>query len=318
MDKIRDENYLNRLSIKEIRELNTDSVGILTELDERKSAHFCYYTQLSTAEKILDNKHPHFRISPLSAMNDTEEYQQHTKDGNRVYALCFSHSDSESIPMWYLYSGIAGDGAKISVTPKKMKMFIENIKEVFPVQNGNVDRSHPLSLGKDFDLEYGWIYYLRKEKIKYRNHLRYIQTTDNLDALMVNNYFVKNYEWNYEKEFRIVFKLKENVMKTYPEKIALFFDKKKLLKDNALSVTLAPEFKDISRNGEIAEMLGIPLKQISNSKLGIHMNLIKRNQKSIVEHIDELVEQLSDEELRTIDGAVSSELEKTCEVVSVH
>ena len=255
---------------------------------------FYYYTQRSTAEKIMSGDPgngigPHFRINSLSAMNDKLECEWHSTEKSHVFALCFSNTNSESIPMWYLYSGISGEGVRIGITPAKMQEFIRDISCVYPIFSGKIDMANPLFIGEDFTLEYGWVYYLGDKYVSYRNYLYERCPEDNYDAIQEfinDNYFVKDYEWNYEKEFRIVFRF----LNSPPQKIALFFDKEKLMKANGgLSAMMAPELKTLEKK-VLAKELGIPEKKITKSKLKIQMDLIGRNRSSIIECFDEIID----------------------------
>lgn len=255
---------------------------------------FYYYTQRSTAQKIMTGDPdsgigPHFRINSLSAMNDKMECEWHSAEKTHVFALCFSNTSSESIPMWYLYSGISGEGIRIGITSAKMQDFISDISCVYPIIGEKIVMTNPLFIDEDFILEYGWVYYLGDRYVSYRNHLYERCPDDSYDAIQEfinDNYFVKEYEWNYEKEFRIVFRF----LKSPPQKIALFFDKEKLMKANGgLSAMMAPELKSLEKM-VLSKELGIPEKKITKSKLKIQMNLIGRNRSSIVECFDEIVD----------------------------
>ena len=263
---------------------------------------FYYYTQRSTARKILNgapetNIKPHFRISSLAKMNDEQECSWHEQEKSSVYALCFSYTDSESIPMWYLYSGISGEGIRIGITSLKMKELIKKISVVYPIFNGEIDNNHPLYLNEDFALEYGWVYYLGHKNINYKSFTYERQKVDDekaIEKFKRKNFFVKDYEWNYEKEFRIVFKLNRTVFAKYPEQIALFFDKDEMMKrGGGLSAMMAPELKNVKCQ-VIAQELGLPEHKISESKLKIRMNLISRNRNSIVEYFGEIVDGIND------------------------
>ena len=280
----------------ELKKLN-DSIATDPYSISEGRQKFYYHTQRSTAGKILNGSEaeslgPHFRISSLDEMNDRQECEWHTADKERVYALCFSYTDSESIPMWYLYSGIAGEGIRIGITPKKMLGLIKDISCVYPIVNSEIDLVNPLYVNEDFSVEYGWVYYLGHKNIIYKNITYVRQDKDDekaMESFRKDNYFVKDYEWNYEREFRIVFHLHDHVISP-PKKIALFFNKEEMMKKNGgLSAMMAPEMKDISTE-ILAKELGLPEKKISKSNLNIKMNLIKRNRNSIVEYFEDIVE----------------------------
>ena len=284
---------------------------------------FYYYTQKSTACKILNGSadgriKPHFRISSLAEMNDEQECAWHEKEKNSVYALCFSHTDSESIPMWYLYSGISGEGIRIGITPLKMEEFIKRIHIVFPIYSGRIDMNRPLYLDEDFTLEYGWVYYLGHKNIAYRNTTYERQEADDdlaLEKFKNNNFFAKDYEWNYEKEFRIVFHLVDSVQIDLPKQVALFFDKDEMMKrGGGLSAMMAPELENVAPE-ILAKELGLPERKITKSNLKIRMNLINRNRNSIVEHFEKIVDGIdSRKELVKMRNTIqkkSAELEST-------
>ena len=85
---------------------------------ELSTCRFCYYTRFNVANDILLNKS--FHINSLANMNDKDEERMHDAEKNDVFALCFCNSNSEKIPMWYIYSGIAGNGVSIIFTQSLM------------------------------------------------------------------------------------------------------------------------------------------------------------------------------------------------------
>lgn len=292
--------------LQHLNELHMKDISVIGSSGKR----FYYYTQRSTAAKILSGDFdrgisPHFRINPLNAMNDKLECEWHSKEKAHVFALCFSNTNSESIPMWYLYSGISGEGVRIGITPAKMQDFIKNISCVYPINDGTIDINNPLFVDKDFVLEFGWVYYLGDKNILYRNYLYERKPEDNDEAIqefICGNYFAKEYEWNYEKEFRIVFRL----LKAPPKQIALFFDKEKLMKANGgLSAMMAPELKNLEKS-VLAKELGLPEKKITKSSLRVQMNLIGRNRNSIVNCFDEIVDGIGcKEDINKLEKAIN-------------
>lgn len=120
-------------------------------------------------------------------MNDLHARDLHMTTGTNVFGLCFCNSDMDNITMWYLYSGISGQGAQIGITAKGMHGLISSIKTACAVENNQIGRK--LELGIDFDLEYGWIYYRNTDKlVKYWN--RYYTLVDSLTEFEQDYYFV--------------------------------------------------------------------------------------------------------------------------------
>lgn len=265
---------------------------------EKTSSGFYHYTTLQAAKNILseDDKN-YIWVSPISRMNDLHERELHARTGKNVFCLCLCNSEIDNIPMWYLYSGISGQGVRIGITAKRMHSLLQNIKSIYAVENNQIGRK--LELGVDFDLEYGWIYYRNADKlVKYRN--QYYTLADSLAEFERDNYLVKDMEWNYEKEFRIIFHIKD----APPEKIALPIQKQMLMKNGGLTVKLAPELrpidKEIVEQEKYAEVFGMPAKKIKFSKLKIKMDLITRNQKTIIEKFSDVISNLKHEEVTNI------------------
>ena len=214
------------LSSVELRKYNPSTPDEFYKLAAR-TASFYYHTRLETAIKILSGEEIVFFISPISNMNDENEIILHEREQNCTYILCFSHIQTESIPMWYLYSGITGEGSRIGFTPARMRDILESAIEVYPVYRRQIDTSKSLHIDDDYAVEYGWVFYRNKEdnSIKYKGDKCIIR--DSMHSFEKGNFFVKDSEWSYEKEFRIVFKLN----RTLPEQIALVLNKKKMMAD---------------------------------------------------------------------------------------
>lgn len=259
---------------------------------------FWQYTRLESADLILASKS--FRISNLNGMNDLDEAKQHETDRHRVFALCFCNSDTEKIPMWYLYSGIAGKGAAIGFTPAKMLKWIQSITEVRGVKAGQKkNEGDILTVGKDVQFEYGWVYYQKPQEPKniyYRNEWYRI---DDVATFQNGNYFIKYYPWEYEREYRLVFHTKQSydaIFVDIPEKI-----------NDSVKVKLAPELTQQQFN-KVKNLACIgPTHTPAYSDLKIRMNLFSRNRPAIIEYLtDELSSANSEIEADKICNAIQS------------
>ena len=109
---------------KDLREKN--SAARPQKATELARNSFWHYTKLSTVEKILESRCIH--VSSFAGMNDLDEADLHWEKRGDVFALCFSNTGTEKIPMWYLYSGIDGNGAAIGLTPTSMISFVSSIE----------------------------------------------------------------------------------------------------------------------------------------------------------------------------------------------
>lgn len=187
--------------------------------------------------------------------------------------------------MWYLYGGITGKGCALGVTPAKMRDWIRMIKEVYVVVGKKADTEQVLSVGKDVSLECGWVFYRKgKSEIFYRNKWHRIAEKD-YDEFENDNFFIKDYPWEYEREFRILIKNKtgknhDRLAIKIPEKIY-----------PSLKLRLAPELTRESFQAEIKDLEGFQKFFISSkakeSDLKISMDLLNRNKERIHKYVEE-------------------------------
>lgn len=259
--------------------LDKNSAISLKTAKEFCSSTFWYYTSLKTANLILDNHCFHCRN--FTEMNDKREADLHGEESQFIHALCFCNSNTEKIPMWYLYSGITGNGASIGITPATMIKFINSIQTV-----KNAEGTVELVRDKDFELKYGWVYYRKADKTAI-NYRRTWYRIDDTALFEKDNYFIKDYPWEYEKEFRIVIKNKTNI--PYDKLVINFPDD--LYK--SLKIKLAPEITELSFVDLAADLRGfhkLLSKKLMHSELSIKMDLCQRNKNEIIEHFSELVD----------------------------
>ena len=181
----------------------------LKKASEFSNYSFWYYTSATTANLILENSTIH--LSNIARMNDNDEIEMHKDDRDYVHCLCFCNSNTEKIPMWYLYAGMSGDGVAIGLTPSTMIQLIKSIKKL------KTEDGLELSIDKDFEIEYGWIFYRKPEGKSQVLYKRKWYSLIDPDEFSYKNYFIKAYSWEYEKEFRIVIHNKTG--KSYPKLI---------------------------------------------------------------------------------------------------
>lgn len=263
------------ISARALRELNPAALPERAAEFGKKS--FWYYTRLSTADRIL--RDGRFRVSSLRDMNDLDELRLHEAEKERVFALCFCNSDSEKIPMWYLYSGIAGEGAALGLTPLKLLRFFASLKTLSGVDAAG--REVPLAVGRDVALSFGWVYYRKKEspgQVLYRNKWYRV---DDAAAFEEDNFFLKAYPWEYEREFRLVLRnLSDTPLR------AIFVPIPEELR-TTLKLRLAPEL-DAEKLAKLHNLQYIGKDARCKpqfSKLSIKMNLFHRNRNSLTGYL---------------------------------
>lgn len=261
--------------------IQMNNIDIKAKAGDFSSYPFWYYTSLSTADKILFNKNIH--ISNLANMNDRDECILHEKEKEFVHCLCFCNSNTEKIPMWYLYAGVAGRGASIKFTPRVMLDLISSIDTLT-----STDGTKTLYKGTDFDIIPGWVYYKKvdeKSQVFYRNKW---YTLSDPYGFEEGNYFVKSYPWEYEREFRIVI-----INKTDQAYDRLIVDISKVY--SKLKVKLAPELRENDFDELFSDLKGFQKFSIESylrSDLQIKMDLFKRNLDSFVDYINSDCEDL--------------------------
>lgn len=273
------------ITAKELRGKNPPKVSESLELSSNYT--FWNYTSIGNLNKILESGY--FFASNLAIMNDKNEKELHLNNSESVHALCFCNSNTEKIPMWYLYSGITGKGCALGVTPAKMRDWLRTIKEVYVVigegKEKKADTEQILSVGKDVSLECGWVFYRKgKSEIFYKNKWHRIAEED-YDEFQNDNFFIKDYPWEYEREFRILIKNKtgknhDQLAIKIPEKIY-----------PSLKLRLAPELTKENFQSEVKDLEGFQKFFISSnakeSDLKISMDLLNRNKERIHEYAKE-------------------------------
>ncbi len=249
----------NVINKDECAELHTQKIETL------KHNAYCHYTTLDTVQKILNGKYIY--ASNVKNANDTDERKRHLDDKTSKFFICFCASDTEKIPLWCIYSGISGGGARIRLTKGEMRKFIESIKYAYVVEKGKPDTNRKLENGKDFTVEYGYIYYVKSERnYKYQNKYFY----EDYDKDKIND-FLKNYEWEYENEFRIMISLTK-----YQEKL----DNIAIPINCNFGIMLAPSAATDDNKAKFADKY-----KIEESKIGLEMNLVEKNYSGFIAYI---------------------------------
>lgn len=235
-----------------------------------KYKNFYHYSSLSNIDSIIKGKEIWF--SNINKANNLEEKHLHKNDEKQIYIFCLCDSNTEKIPLWYMYSGIKGEGLALKITPGILLSILRNIKIL------HTDKDTILYKDKDFELKYGWIFYENKGKrsIYYKNKWY----SKRILSSKIDNTFIKQYPWSYEKEFRICIVTKEK------------YDYLRLdISDIAhkLKVKLGPEipkqvFNDLKK--EYPGLSSLPIDSITTSTLKIKMNLVNKNFYDILNFIE--------------------------------
>lgn len=259
------------ITFEEAKKLNTVNLKGLAKDFSKQS--FWHYTKAQNLPKIFNpgEKDYTFLCNNLTQMNDLTERSR--TNARNVFVFCFCNTESEKIPMWYLYGSLTGNGIAIGFTPSKMLEFLNSINYVYgtrTIDNATSSEKIPINT---LDIKYGWIYYVKYErnKTEFYYKQKFYEITD-FDTNCNNFYFLKEYAWNYEKEFRIVIIDKENrnfdnILLPIPKNLA----KQLKLK---VGTTFAHQSYKLPMEGS----------KIKRSTLKIKMDLLKRFKDEILDY----------------------------------
>lgn len=271
--------------MKDIKILSKDlakekNFNLNIKAEEISYYNFWHYTSLNSLKSILDSKK--IKINNISKMNDLDELKLHNNQKSKIHIFCLCNSNSEKIPLWYLYSGIKGDGISLGITRGEMLKLLRSISYLETKDHKRLIKD------KDFVLEYGWAYYRKtndKKRIFYKNN--WYLLTDNKP--FINN-FIKNYPWNYEKEFRIIFITKKDVEELYLD-ISQFIPKFKVI--------IGPEMRNENEKKKIVKFLkDKQISKIKCSEIDVNMGLLNRNFNNFIDYLFEFVDESTLEDIR--------------------
>lgn len=180
--------------------------------------NYCYYSSLYGIDKILDSRF--FWMTPLQNCNDLEEPSHNGNKDKKIFCLCFSATFSENLPMWYLYGGINGKGARLTFPQKAFKKFINDDEQsnlkVYQLEYNNENDviKKELIENSKYKIECcDIVYYDQDEKkIRFKHNLNANNNIKENDEVILEKFhgFIKALPWYYEKEFRISISFKDD------------------------------------------------------------------------------------------------------------
>lgn len=258
------------------------------ENDELFKHHtnYYHYTSLENIDNILKGKCIY--LTPNNGeKNDIAEGKNKSM---LSYFACFSTGTSESLPLWYLYSGIDGKGGRIGLKRKSFRKLMNNpTMYLAKVEKG----ARPYKIleksmlqKNDYDFVGRDILYMGKDtnnpelyRAKYNGNV-VNKISEQTYREIKNEYlsFIKSLIWFYEKETRIQVNIKNQALVDENEEYVVMLDISNVI--NELSVRLAPEFEDLTLEN-ISNYDGIKkwiLSKIEKSDFAgeIKMNLANR------------------------------------------
>ena len=173
-------------------------------LRERALKHSNYYHYGSVEKISAILEHKTLRINPSINFNDVNDRYE------GIFSFCFSTGTSENLPLWFLYSGIEGKGARIGLNQNQFNQFIDNA--TFTLM---VNKEARFRIPKEKVVVSDILYIQKKQtetRVKY--NARTLNLHDNeADVVQIfqenNPAATKGLIWHYEKETRIMVDLSE-------------------------------------------------------------------------------------------------------------
>lgn len=179
---------------------------------------YCHYTRLSIIDSILENKR--FWMRCVSGFNDNLDSEQFGKDKKLYYSLCFSTGTNENLALWYLYSGMNGNGGRLRFTKNSIRDLINTASfSLWECTREGQDLKpsqelFTLERGIDIQLNFKDMIYSKVNEasktvdLKYNTMTNHVLSKDEFDLYIANNVgFHKGLIWYYEKETRLLAKL---------------------------------------------------------------------------------------------------------------
>lgn len=241
-----------------------------TYLDGREFDHggYFHYTKLEIADSILRNSE--FWLSNVSGFNDTIDSGQFGEGEQPYFSLCFSTGLSENLPLWYLYSGIDGHGARIQVSKTWVRDLIRHgTFHLCGIKDNKAEQIMPLTIQESMELAFRDVIYAQPRgnyyALKYNTMTNYQIPKSEFKQYMKNNIgFCKGLIWYYEKETRLLVHLlgeadaewRRLIQSTPTEnlKVTLSFDDALFRR---IKLTLAPNIAPDEIGSYIADKDGI-------------------------------------------------------------
>ena len=206
---------------------NLDDIDDLNSyMQARPLGHGAYYhyTALSSVDAIL--KSNGFLIGNVKGFNDHTDAKQFEPEQDLYFSLCFTSGDNENLSLWYMYSGMNGDGARIKFTPKKIEKFLDECEyTLFEYENEAAYKankeapSFKRKLEKNVDItqHIADILYAENRPKARGFTIKYNTMTNRKFSKEVfekykgqNKGLTKGLIWYYEKETRVLLKLSDD------------------------------------------------------------------------------------------------------------
>lgn len=237
-------------------------------LDKMQGYRHVEYYHYTTVDKLnnifLANKI--WLMDLRETANDCIESDRYKESNKNTFSLCFSTGTSESLPLWYLYAGIDGAGARLALKRKSVEKLIENvpfsIAEFDNINKQIIAGTERVLSEKDYQLHFRDILYIGPDAVKKAYRIKHGSGTINGLSekeyyYLYNNYklFSKGLIWHYEKETRLQVEVVNSELINPNKKYVVTLDISSVMEE--MSIRLAPEFDEKKLESLIFEKEGI-------------------------------------------------------------
>ena len=152
--------------------------------------HIYHYTTLESLACILHSRK--FRFSRLDTMNDPHEGVLHFGAAKEIFCTSWTRTKEESIPLWKMYSGLAG--IRIELPSDLFKKEGSESSSIDEIRLKNLSPNLPYSIDKVIGpicVEYGGV----------------LESNSNdciFDGKAIDLVKMKHHHWSYEEEVRFI------------------------------------------------------------------------------------------------------------------
>lgn len=195
-----------------------DASSLKKYLERSASCHknYYHYSDIEGISGILTSGV--FWVSSVKYSNDMKEHNEFGEDTYQYFQLCFSTGTTENLPLWFLYSGQNGRGARICITKSQIiKMIDSNNLDLSLVCCNDPEKPKIKLSPEDYKAEFKDVVYFKKEGKKHRlkhntDVNNYFPAKEFEKYKEENRGFFKDIVWFYEKETRLLIRVSEKLL----------------------------------------------------------------------------------------------------------
>ena len=258
----------------EFNEIKT-TVELKRFLDDQKDRlknceYLSHYTTYSNLINILKSKKIY--LSKAEGMNDLLEFKNGSEDiWDKLYFFSLMMTRKENIGMWAVYSQPWEDGVKLSFKTKDVKELVENLKEIYIVDENEKLTGETIKNDDDEKCFISAVAYTNTD-FKEENEKEEViwNTVENKKMHLVSKQsdltgYIKDEAWAYEREVRIkkIFNDRANYHRIALDISSLF--------ENMIIET-GPLFK-----GELKQRMERDLEGFNNIEYKIESSIFQNN-----------------------------------------